>query len=507
MSRTANSIKNIKYSIIGQFIGLLANFITRMVFVRVLNAEYLGINGLFTNILLILSFAELGIGPAIVYSLYKPLAENNIRLLQGLMNLYKRAYKTIGLVILFLGLILTPFLDLLIKDKPNINNIELIYILFVINTASTYFFSHKRSFLIADQKKYIDSFYHYLYLIIRNILQIFILLITKNFIMYLLIQLLTTFIENLSVSRKVDIMYPYIKNGETTSIDKSVKADIIKNIKAMLLHKIGSVVVSSTDNLLISKFIGIIEVGIYSNYLLIINALVQLFNTFFQSITASIGNLGVTETPKKNEFIFGCLDLIGLWIYGFSSIALFTLLNPFIKLWLGDEYIFSINIVIFIVINFYLTGRRRSVLTFRDALGLFWHDRCKPVLESIIKLTASIILINILGLEGAILGTIISTLAIDFWIEPYVLYKYAFKSSMLKYILRYIVETSIIIFLCFFNYWLNSFLGNTLVSFIGKILITAIVPNLILTLVFWKTKEFKYLIDIIKPMFKKHIIN
>lgn len=170
MTRTTNSIKNIKYSLFGQVFGLIANFITRMVFVRVLGAEYLGLNGLFTNILSILSFAELGIGPAIVYSMYKPLADKDEKSLQGLMKLYKRAYVTIGILILTIGGILTPFLSFFIKDMPDISNISLIYLMFVVNTASTYFFSYKRSFLIADQKKYLDSLYRYSYFVLRSVL-------------------------------------------------------------------------------------------------------------------------------------------------------------------------------------------------------------------------------------------------------------------------------------------------------------------------------------------------
>lgn len=504
MSRTANSIKNIKYSVIGQLLFIITNFIARSFFIKILNAEYLGLNGLFSNILSILSFAELGIGPAIVYSMYKPLAEKNEELLKGLMNLYKKAYVTIGLLILFVGASLTPFLDFFIKEIPSINNVELIYLLYVISTASIYFFSYKRSLLVADQKKYIDSAYHYSFLVIKNICQVIVLLLTKNFILYLVLEIIISLFENVYISLRIDKLYPFLKSKNEAFIGDEVKSDIIKNTKAMIFHKFGSVIVNTTDNLLISKFVGIIEVGLYSNYLLISNALKQLFSILFQSIIASIGHLGATESSEKNEFIFKCVDLLGLWIYGFSSIALLSLFNPFIEIWLGERYLFPLNVVLLIVINFYLTGRRKSVLTFKDALGLFWYDRHKPIFEAVINLILSLILVGSLGIRGVILGTIISTLTTSFWIEPYVVHKFGLKVSVKPYFLKYLFGSGIFIILGMLNLWLINFIeGSSLTTFIEKVLVTAFVPNVLFIIIFWRTKEFQYLLNIIKPYFKK----
>lgn len=504
MSRTTNSLRNIKYSLIGQVVSLLANFLTRMIFVRVLSAEYLGINGLFTNILSILSFAEMGIGQAIVYSMYKPLSDKNEDTLIGLMDLYKKAYIYIGLTILILGGSLTPFLSFFIKEMPNIDHIKIIYILFVINTASTYFFSYKRSFLIADQKKYIDAFYHYMYFTIRSILQIAILLITKDFLLYLIVQVIITIIENITISLKVDKLYPFLNSRKVISLDTNIKKSIIVNTKAMVFHKLGAVVVGGTDNLIISKFVGIVTVGLYSNYLLIIGALRQIFNIVFQSMIASIGNLGVTENNEKKLLVFSSIDLIGAWIYGFASICLIILFNPFIRLWLGEDYLFPPNVVLLIVISFYLSGRRKSVLAFRDALGLFWYDRYKPFFESIVNLVVSIYLAISLGISGVLLGTIISTLTTSFWIEPKVLYKYGLKSTVKSYFLKYVYYTIVIIVVGVITWLISSYFAtNTLTSFIGKILVSIILPNIMFGLVFWKNKEFQYLLNIMKATIKR----
>ena len=501
MTRIGNSLKNIKYSIVGQSIYLLINFISRMVFVKILGTEYLGLNGLFSNILSILSLADLGIGAAIVYSMYKPLAEKNEVKLKALMRLYKQAYISIGVLILVLGTCLTPFLEFFINGIPQIPYINIIYVLYVLNSGLSYFFSYKRSFLIADQKKYIESFYHYLFYLLRNILQIIILLYTKNFLSFLGIQILSTLLENIIISRKVNQLYPFIKGKNNTELDSKERNTILKNVKAMVLHKVGSVVVVGTDNLLISKFVGIVEVGLYSNYLLIINALNQIYGMIFQSLTASVGNLGVTEKKEKSIFIFNCIDLFGFWIYAFSSICLIILFNPFINIWLGKEYQLQMSIIMLIVISFYLTGRRKSVLTFKDALGLFWYDRHKSLYESGINLFISIILAKFIGMEGVLLGTIISTLLTCFWIEPYVLYKYGFRGSVKSYFRKYGFYTTIMIIVGTVTWIIsNLILDYTLLGFLGKLIVCVAIPNSLFLAVFWRTKEFQYLFNIIRPI-------
>ena len=504
MSRTSNSIKNITYSLIAQIINLLCNFINRTVFVYVLGAEYLGINGLFTNILTILSFAELGIGTAIIYSLYEPLSQKDESKIKALMNLYKKAYNSIGIIILVVGAALTPFLEFFIKDMPDIPYIRLIYLMYVANSGFSYFFSYKRSFLIADQKKYIDTFYQSVFFLLRTISQIAILLITKDFILYLGVQILLTLIENIVVSRKIDKLYPFLKEKNNEQLQKEDRQVIVNNVKALILHRVGDVTVNGTDNILISKFVGIIQVGLYSNYLLITNTLNGMFRIIFQSITASIGNMGVTEKKEKNIFIFNCIDLFGMWIYGFATICLFVLFNPFIEIWLGEEYLFRISVILIIIVSFYLKGRRQSVLTFKDAFGLFWYDRYKPVLEAVTNLILSLILVKFMGIEGILLGTVISSITTVFWIEPYVLYKYGFKSSVKPYFVRYIVSTIVMVIAGGITLKVaNMFSGGSVFDFIGKMLVCMVIPNLIFLCVVWRTQEFQYLFGIIKGMFMK----
>lgn len=504
MSRIRNSLKNMKFEFIGQTVTLLISFLSRMVFVRILSSEYLGLYGLFSNILSVLSFAELGVGEAIIYSLYKPLSEQNAPKIKALMKLYKSAYTIIGTIVATLGAVLTPFLPYVVKSMPDIPSIQIIYLMFVINSAVSYFFSYKRSLIIADQKRYISSYYKYIFFTTLNIMQIGILLTTHNYMLYLGLQVLFTLLENFLVSRKADSMYPYIKTQNTERLDSETKSTIVRNIRAMMYHKIGGIAVYGTDSLVLSKFIGIVAVGLYSNYLLIINALNLFFNMVFQAVTASVGNLGVTQTKEKSYFIFKCLNLVGFWGFGFAAICIINLINPFIEIWLSKEYMFPTSLVLVIVINFYLTGMRKSVLAFRDALGLYWYDRYKPLFEAGINLVASIILAQKIGISGVFIGTAISTLATCFWVEPYVLYKYGFKSSLTPYFIRYVVYT-VILFLGGAVTWLICSLikEGTVLAFAVKTVVCLIVPNTIFLIAFYRTSEFKYLFQVLNTEIRK----
>lgn len=494
MARTEKSIINFLCALIGQGLGLLISFISRIFFIKLLGNEYLGLNGLFTNILSVLSLAELGVGTAITYSLYKPIADNNTRKLKMLMQFYKKVYTLIGIIILILGICITPFLNLFLKEIPTINNIELIYILFVINTAISYFYSYKTNLIIANQKNYITTIYHYISIIILNIVQIIYLFFQKNYIGYLFLQIIATLLENILISAKANKMYPYLKNKTKIPLDFTTKNSIIKNTKAMMMHKIGGVVVNSTDNILISIIIGLSSVGLYSNYYLIINALNKIISQLYSSITASVGNLCASSTKIKQYLIYKSINFLTFWIYSFSSICLLILFNPFIEIWLGKEYLFSMDIVLILVINYYITGMRKSVLTFREATGLFEKDKYKALVESIVNIVFSILLAKKLGILGIFLGTFISSISTCVWVEPYILYKYGFNRKITIYFKNYLKQFILTILLASFTYFICSKIDiNIYANFIIYSIICLMVPNAILYFIFSDSREFKYL--------------
>lgn len=325
--RINNSIKNIITSVLGQFITIGLNFTTRSIFILMLGNEFLGINGLFTNIISILALAEMGIGSAIIYSLYKPIAEKDYIKIKGLMSFYNSAYKVISLIILIVGVAIIPLIPKIAKSDINNFRLIIIYLLFLCNSVASYLYAYKKSIIVADQKDYILSIYRNIFKVILNILQVIILIITKNYEMFLIIQIVVTITENILVAKKVDKMYTFLLNKDNVKLGKKEKNSIIKNVKALLYHKIGGVIVNSTDNILISKFVGITSVGLYSNYYLIIGALNLLIGQSFSALTASVGNLNAVESKEKSYNTYKLILFINFWIAGFSSICLWILLS------------------------------------------------------------------------------------------------------------------------------------------------------------------------------------
>ncbi len=504
MSRTKSTIKNLSIALVGQSIGLIISFIARVIFIRALSKDYLGLNGLFTNILGMLSLAELGVGTAITYSLYKPLASKDEKKCIMLMQLYKTIYTIIGIFILVVGVSLTPFLGFFIKNMPDIKYISLIYILFVVNTSISYFYSYKRNLIIADQNRYIATIYRYFFYCLYNVAQMIYLIIFKDYIGFLIIQIVFTFIENVLVSIKADKMYPFLKSKEKVKLDKTTKNEIIKNTKAMMMHKIGGVVVNSTDNILISKLIGLAVVGIYSNYLLIINALNTILGQIYNSLTASVGNMLVVDKKEKHYEVYRKVEFLTFWIYCFASVCLICLFNPFIRVWVGKDYLFSFGIVLVIVLNFYITGMRKTNLTFREASGLFEKDKWKPIAESIINLVSSILLAIKFGVVGVFLGTLISSVTTCLWVEPYVVYKYDFKRPFGEYLITYVKRFVLFVLIASISYTLCYFIPFTgLIKLIINFLIALIIPNILLLIVYHKSEEFNYFKSLVSNMINK----
>ncbi len=498
-SRITNSIKNIKSAFFNQILFNILKFVNRYVFIYTLTEEYLGLNGLFSNIISILSLAELGIGTSIVYSLYKPLAEKDEQKICNLMSIFKKSYIAIGLFISIVGIMLTPFIQFFVNEMPDIPYIRFIYVLFIFNASSAYFFSYKSTLIGADQKNYINNIYYSISQFIIAVLQIVFLLLTHNYIIYLSIQIIITLIKNIALSHKADNIYPFLKTLKPKKLDLEEKNKIIKNVKALVFHNMGSVVVNGTDNILIAKLDSLKIVGLYSNYSLVMGTLEMVYGIVFGSIGSSIGNLCAVSDEEKSKEYFYIMRFFAFWLYSFTCICIYVLIDPFIGMLFGEKYILPRLMVIIIIINCYVGGMRKFVIMFKTAYGLFWEDRYKPILESIINLIASIILGKYFGGAGVFMGTLVSSLSTYFWIEPYVVFKYGFKSSVIPYFIDYIKYTVIAIF----NLVVTVFIANIIVydgifGFILKMFVCAFVPNIIYLLLFFRSKEFKYLFNIFK---------
>ena len=506
--RTENSIRNISISIFTQIIMTILGFVSRKVFLENLGITYLGVNGLLTNVLSLLGLLEAGIGSSIVYNLYKPLAERDEDKIIALMQLYKKAYNVLAVVVFIASIALYPFLTFMIKSDESIANLTIIYGIFVIKNVIAYLFSYKWCIINADQKGYILSRRNLFFSVFITLTKIGVLYITKSYVLFLMIEVVITVVQCFYNGKVVDRLYPYVKEKNKYKLDNDTKNNIWKNVRALFLHNIGGYCVFGTDNLLISKFVSVATVGIYSNYTMIINQLTSLITPIMSGIGASVGNLIATEGEEKSYSIFNITYLVNFWIYSWCVIFLYNLLNPFIGWIFGKEYLLENFTFIIILVNCYLNGLRSSISTFKTKAGIFVQDKYVPILESLINLCVSILLAKRIGLVGVFLGTTISTLSIVFWNSPRLVYKNLFNRPVKEYFKRYVfyviltlLSGTITTMLC------NKVnIANVFLQLCIKGIITILVPNSIYIAIFFKTSEFKYLYSILKTQLNKIII-
>lgn len=502
--RTKNSLKNTSISMLANILTIIVGLISQAVFIKTLGEEYLGLNGLFTNIISMLSVVELGISSAIIYNLYKPISENNIKKIKALMYFYRKCYLIISIIIFILGLAITPFLEIFTGNITIDINIKLVYLLFVIDIVASYFLSYKRSIIIANQKNYIITIIHIIYLVILNTFQIAILLISKNYYLYLIIKIIMRVAENIIITIKANQLYPYLKNNQE-QLDDTTKKDIITKVKALFFHKLGGFFVLGTDNIIISKFLGVITVGLYSNYYLIINSIKTIFTQVMNTLTPSIGNLLLEENKEKNYQVFKRLCFINFWITLVSGISLLIVMDSFITIWIGKKYLFSINVLFILVFDYYQKSMRNSYMAFKEAAGIYHEDRFVPLIESFINIVTSIILLHYFKLAGVFMGTIISSLVLWGYSYPKYVYKKLFGRSYLAYFKEttfYLVLFTITLYI---SYNLKNLINieNIYLSLFNNVMISILVPNIIMLLLFYKSDNFKYYINMLKSIRKR----
>ncbi len=441
MTRTKNIKNNLTFNVVKFVTQLVLQFVLRTIMIYYMGAEYLGLNGLFTNIFAFLNLAELGIGSAVVFAMYKPIADNDIEQVKALQNLYKKFYLIISVIVLIVGLAITPFLKYLIKDGVSADiNIYILYLMYLANTLVGYFSAHKRSLLFAYQRNDVENKIKTICLIGMTIIQILVLVLTKNYYLFFGVNIIFTLIECLLIHVGSNKLLPEI-NGKAEPVDPDTKKNITKNVMALSFHKIGGVIVGATDNLLISIFFGAVVLGAYSNYYLVTSSLISCFAVLVNAATASLGNLVASESKEYAYERFVKINAYFSMLCTFCSVCMFVLFQPFIQVWTGGGvYLLKFSTMALIVISFYLSKMRTATLMFRDAAGLYWQDRWKPIVEAVVNLVASIVLAKLIGINGIFLGTIISTVVAPLWVEPNVLYKHYFKRSSKSYFIRYLID-------------------------------------------------------------------
>ena len=501
-SRTEYSLMNMSTSFIGYGLNIVLSFVCRMIFVRCLSEEYLGISGLFTNIISVLSLSELGIGTAIVYALYKPIADNNEKKIASLMNFYGKAYKIVGFFIFIVGLMCVPFLDFIIKEPPNIKeNIKVIYILYLFSTASSYFFSYRSSIITANQKNYIVQGISYIVVIIQNVFQIAVLLITKNFMAYLIIQVVCVYITNVFISYKAKKDYPYIDAKNIEPLPKEEVWELIKNIKALTITKLCGILVNNTDSIVITYFNGLVTTGTSSNYTMLSTMLTTLVNQVFSSMAASIGNINVTENDETKFFFFDIINLANFWLYGWATIGIAVVSSDIVNLCFGSEYVLPISIPIVLAINFYIVGMQNAVWLYKSTLGLFKYGQYILLITAVINLIGDIIFGIKFGLFGIFLATVISRVTTNCWYDPYIVFKHGLHRNPISYFWSYLKHLAILLCTAICCFWACSFINYTpVLNVLIKVIICSIIPNTVFFLCFHRTDKFKYVYKRIKSL-------
>ena len=435
------------------------------------------------------------LGTAINFSLYKPVAENDTEKIKSYMIFYKKIYRVIALVVTVIGLLLLPFLDVIIPDPGDVSNVSMYYLIFLFNTVSSYFVSYKFSLVNAEQKNYVFSYIRTITYAVTTILQIVSLVLFHSFLVYLLIAAFFELTQKIFITIYLNKKYPYLLDKNVEKLDKRELKTIKNKVFALIWHKIGEISIYQTDNIIVSAFINVATVGVLSNYNMIIASVSGFITIIFKSTVGSLGNLIATEDTSRQLYIFRAYRFVAFWLYGFSAIAFFILLSPFISLWLNKpEMIVSETVVLLIIVNYYMSGNRACVNNVRNAGGVFEQGKYLSLIQGAVNLVVSIVMVKLIGLPGVFVGTIAQGILAS-TVKPIIIYKHVFKADVKQYFLeslKYAVTVIAAALLC----WVIKgavMQRVTILNFIIMVCVVTIIPNAVFFVLYRKTEGMDYL--------------
>ena len=508
INRTDNAVRNIVFGTFLKLYQIIIPFIMRTVMLYVLGIQYLGLNSLFTSVLEVLNLAELGVGSAMVFSMYKPIAMDDSKKICALMQLYKIYYRVIGLIIAVASVALTPFLRVIVTgDIPNGINIYILYYLNLGATVFTYWlFSYKNSLLIAHQRTDVVNKITIVLNTIKYLVQIGIILLWKNYYLYLIVNLVSQLMTNIVTSLIVSKMYPQYK--AQGKLDKFEISEINKRIRDLFTAKLGGVIIGPADTVVISAFLGITVLAVYQNYQFIMNSIIGFMTIVFQSCIAGIGNSFVTESEEKNYKDFEKFTFFVMWLITWCTACLYCLYQPFMRIWVGEELMLSNSVVVCICLYFYVFEMNQIFIAYKDAAGIWHEDRFRPLIVSLTNFVLNLILVRYIGIFGVLLSTVISTAAIGMpWLIKNV-FTVKFKRSPLpllhkfvKYSLVAVIAVVVSSLVC------RLFEGmNNVVCLILDIMVCCTVPNVICFAFYRNTNDFYALVEILNRIVRKRRI-
>ena len=498
MGRVKSATRNIAFGYVGQIATALMSFILRTVFIMHLNEDLLGINSTYGNILSLLNMAELGIGTALNFSLYGPVARGEKEKIKSYMQLYRKAYFIIACVVAAVGLLLTPFLQyfkLRSPENTTVRELTIYYLIFLFNTVSSYFVAYKYSLINAEQKNYIQTNIITITKVIVVFLQIIVVIVTKNFLLYLLTDAVVQLIQKVFVSKFLDKMYPFLKEKNVEKLSKEESDEVWKKTKALVFHKVGDVARLQTDALIISTFVEVAMAGVVDNYNMVISTVSNFVNIIFNSVISSFGNLIATESREKQFSMFKVYRFFASWIYGFSCVGFMVLLTPLIRIWLGDHWILTSAAVYCILIDYYFKGDRIVLSNYKTAAGVFEPDKYLALIQGAVNLVISIVLVQTpLGITGIYIGTIVSGLIANFT-KPVIIYRECFDMKAGSYFVDTAKYLASLVFVLVVSQLISvKVLANlNILTFILMAIIITVLFNGVYFALYGRSEEFKYL--------------
>lgn len=445
-SRTTNSLYNFMSGISGEVLSMLMQFICRTVFIKVLGESYLGISSLFANLLSMLSLAEFGVGNAILYKLYDPVEKEDHKRVAMILRFSKRTYQIIGMVVAALGVIMMPFLPVFVKEYDKLAelhvNAVLIFSLYLLQSVSSYFFlAYKTAVLQANQKVYIINMTVTIGSVISRIIQIILLVVLKKagvpyhiiFFIYVFIQLLTVIIQNCVNASIADKMYPYIKEDPREKLPKEEIKGVVKDCSALFIYKLNHVVLKSTDNIIISTFLGLTAVAFYSNYYVLYTTIYSVFLKVYESVVNSLGSLHTKGDLKSEYRTFKAVILITSLLGGTAGVGIYVVADEFIAAWIGKSWVISGQFALLMGVEIYALAIRIALDKYRTAMGLFRQVKYRPLVGMTVNLVVSVALVLIggesWGITGVIIGTVVSDYTTMLWFDPIIIHRHGFKNS------------------------------------------------------------------------------
>ena len=503
-NRSKNAVRNIIFGLILKAYQIVIPFFMRTALIYYLGIEYLGLNSLFTSILSVLNLAELGVGSALVYNMYKPISDNDTKKVCELMNLYKKYYRVIGFIIMISGLAISPLLPRFIKsDLPLDVNLFILYFLNLIITVLTYWlFAYRNSILQAKQRSDITSKITIISNTIQYGLQFVVLILFKNYYLYLICNLISQIINNLIIYYVSKKMYPEF--NPTGNLEKDEIKRINSRVKDLFTSKVGGVIVNSVDTIVISAFLGLTVLAMYQNYYYILTAVFGFIFMIYSSCTASIGNSLIEESKEKNFKDFKTFSLIIFTISAICVTCLLCLYQRFMNIWVGEQYMLSFKIVIYLCLYFYIFNFNQFLCLYKDAGGIWHSDRYRPLVTSFLNLGLNLLTVNIWGLYGVVLSTVISTALVGApWLFINVFSTIFERNKIVEYIKCLLKYTTLTIISCSICYFISKEMTFNFINFIIVFFVSVIIPTILFIMANMKTKEFSNIKNIAKSILKR----